>query len=222
MGCFALPWSMVVPRMSSAWGRALAVAAGVALGSCDRPEPRVHEIAKGIEAIEPASEERALRSPAAVAAGGMEASPGIEWDAPAAWRPRAGAGAMREATYLAPAPGGEVEVVVSQFPGDVGGLLANVNRWRGQVGLPPVDTEELEGVVQAFEAPGLVGHWMRLRGSDQEMLAAVIAEPGADRTWFVKAVAGPEQAAALEGEVAAFARSFRVAAGVGEGGDGGS
>jgi hypothetical protein len=35
-------------------------------------------------------------------------------------------------------PDGKAEVTVSAFPGDTGGLLANLNRWRGQIGLEPV------------------------------------------------------------------------------------
>ena len=34
--------------------------------------------------------------------------------------------------------GSELDISVTTFPGDVGGLLANVNRWVGQIELSPV------------------------------------------------------------------------------------
>jgi hypothetical protein len=40
---------------------------------------------------------------------------------------------------VAGADGTKGEVAISHFPGDVGGDLANVNRWRQQVALPPID-----------------------------------------------------------------------------------
>lgn len=36
--------------------------------------------------------------------------------------------------------------VISAFPGDVGGLEANVQRWLGQVGEEPMDADEIEGL----------------------------------------------------------------------------
>ena len=40
------------------------------------------------------------------------------------------------ASYNISAKEGSPTVTVSMFPGDVGGVLANVNRWRGQLGQP--------------------------------------------------------------------------------------
>ena len=118
---------------------------------------------------------------------------------------------MRVATFRAGEGESAVEIAVSQFPGDVGGLLANVNRWRKQVGLEPVTEEQLPSVVQTFENPGFEGATMRLSGEKQHMLAAAIKEEKADRTWFVKAVGTPAQADAHEAAVKAFAQSFGAA-----------
>ena len=38
--------------------------------------------------------------------------------------------------------GKTASVNISFFPGDVGGTFANVNRWRAQMGLPPVDARQ--------------------------------------------------------------------------------
>jgi len=64
---------------------------------------------------------------------------GLKATIPAGWeldpRPRM----MREATFTVGDPSKKTEVVITKLPGGpAGGLTENVNRWRGQVGLPPV------------------------------------------------------------------------------------
>lgn len=67
---------------------------------------------------------------------------GVHWTPPAGWREAAGSG-MRIATLTPPQASGKAEVTVVALPGDVGGELANVNRWRGQLALPPVGEADL-------------------------------------------------------------------------------
>lgn len=68
-----------------------------------------------------------------------------QWTLPPGWRTEAGSG-MRFATIVA-ADGTEISVTV--LDGDGGGLLANVNRWRGQVGLAPIGETELPTCTRA-------------------------------------------------------------------------
>ncbi len=67
---------------------------------------------------------------------------GLRWTAPAGWKELAGSG-MRVASFELPKTAGKAEVTVVALPGDVGGELANVNRWRGQLALPPIEQEDL-------------------------------------------------------------------------------
>jgi len=67
---------------------------------------------------------------------------GLRWTAPAGWKEIAGSG-MRVATFELPKADGKAEVTVVALPGDVGGELANVNRWRGQLALPPIAQADL-------------------------------------------------------------------------------
>ena len=78
----------------------------------------------------------------------------LAWQAPAAMGPEA---RVRDAQgqLRVPGDGGESDLSITAFPGDVGGELMNVNRWRGQVGLPPIRQEELESSVSRLEANGL-------------------------------------------------------------------
>jgi hypothetical protein len=68
----------------------------------------------------------------------------LAWALPKGWTETKGEG-MRYAT-LQPAVKGKSEVSIIMLPGAVGGELANVNRWRGQIGLPPVDESALPGL----------------------------------------------------------------------------
>ena len=58
---------------------------------------------------------------------------GISWQVPDGWTQKQGSSEFRFAQIDA---GDNLTVVVSRFPGDVGGTLANVNRWRAQLRAP--------------------------------------------------------------------------------------
>lgn len=70
--------------------------------------------------------------------------PHPDWSAPSKWQEQ-GASKMRAATFLIPAGGKPLELSVIALPwrGSPGELLSNVNRWRGQMQLPPVDAAGL-------------------------------------------------------------------------------
>lgn len=61
----------------------------------------------------------------------------IAWTAPAEWEARPGSD-VRFATLMLPASPAPLELTVIPLVGDGGGSLANVIRWRGEVGLGPV------------------------------------------------------------------------------------
>lgn len=67
---------------------------------------------------------------------------GLRWTLPAGWKEAPGGGPMRYATITAPVSG-KLEVTVIRLPGPAGGELPNVNRWRNQLGLPPIGEAEL-------------------------------------------------------------------------------
>ncbi len=130
------------------------------------------------------------------------------WVVPSNWRERSDNPPMRHATFIVPDTDGDVEVAVSRFPGDVGGELANINRWRGQLGLDVIEQDDIDDHVERFEHPGFEGFVLRIEGEDEHMLAASIYEEAANRTWYVRATASPEAADRIEEAVFAFARSF--------------
>lgn len=130
------------------------------------------------------------------------------WTVPEGWTVVPGERPMRLATFEIPDESGPIEVAVTQFPGHVGGELANVNRWRGQMGLPAAAEAELEELLDRFEAPGYSGYVARVAGAESHMLAVGVYEEAADRTWFVRATATAEAIDRVAPEVIAFARSI--------------
>ena len=148
-------------------------------------------------------------SPAAVA----EDQPALiapSWTVPADWTKLDGERPMRIATFTAGADATAMEIALSSFPGDTGGLFANVNRWRGQVGLPAVTKDNLmEGLV-TFETPGMKVFTMRLKGAANQMLGGIVYDEANDRTWFIKATAGAAAVEQHEKSFVAFAQSFKA------------
>lgn len=71
-----------------------------------------------------------------------ERSKPLAWDLPAGWTERPDEGNMRMGSFgVAGEPDADCSIVL--LPGEAGGLDANVNRWRGQLGLAALSPEEL-------------------------------------------------------------------------------
>ena len=64
----------------------------------------------------------------------------FSWVVPDSWIP-GNMSSMRLASFNAPYDEGVADISITNFSGDGGGLMANVNRWRKQLGLEP-QTEE--------------------------------------------------------------------------------
>jgi hypothetical protein len=75
----------------------------------------------------------------------------LAWTLPQGWTESRGGGGMRLATLKPTGSTADVSVIV--LPGDAGGELANVNRWRGQIGLGPIDAAALAAARQVTKAP---------------------------------------------------------------------
>ncbi len=147
-----------------------------------------------IETLKPEEEVAALPTPV---------TPGdLTWSLPEGWTVAFG-GQSRYATIEVPAAGAEpTALVVSFFPGDVGGDVANVNRWRGQISLPPVGEADVTSSIQTLSAGDKTMKLVDLKGPGNRMIAAWTRH--GENTWFFKWT-GPE--AALEAGQAGF-RSF--------------
>ena len=117
----------------------------------------------------------------------------LKWSLPKGWSEAAGEG-MRFATFKSPVAGRH-EATVVVLPGPAGGELANVNRWRGQIGLGPIDEAALAAarVVVKTKAGALNVYDFTSEGQTKSrMVAGLISTPDGN-TWFLKLTgdAGP-------------------------------
>lgn len=125
--------------------------------------------------------------------------PALTWTAPEHWQANP-ASAMRKGSYAVPGEGGaQADFSVTAFPGDVGGEVANFNRWRGQIGLSPLPASDYENTVTRFEHDGLRFAVVEFANPDsqpaQRMIGAIV--PLGQATWFFK-LAGPDALVAKE------------------------
>jgi hypothetical protein len=162
------------------------------VGACRDSSVAVYRIAKESDSPAPA----AAPHPGMAGGGGMDGTavakadgPGLTWTAPAQWQNK-GASGVRKATFVV---GEGAELAVTAFPGDVGGELANINRWRGQLQVAPITEAELPGAVTRLDVGGLAVGVVDILGGTTEkparMLGAFVPSGGA--TWFFKLI-GPD------------------------------
>lgn len=76
------------------------------------------------------------------------------WDVPAGWTPQAPSPMLLGRFLVAKTERMTTEATVSAFPGSVGGLLDNINRWRGQIGLGPVGEPEAKALTSTLDVNG--------------------------------------------------------------------
>jgi hypothetical protein len=151
-----------------------------AVAGCSRDDVTHFRVPKA-----PESAPLAATAPAALDLPAPPKGGGLRWTLPKGWTESAG-GQMRYAT-LKPPVAGKIDASVVVLPGPAGGELANVNRWRGQIGLPPLDEAALakaRKVVKTKAGP-LKVYDFTSEGATRSRLVAGLAEAKGD-TWFVK------------------------------------
>jgi hypothetical protein len=112
------------------------------------------------------------------------------------------AGQMQLAKFAVPeVQGGKAQVSVSMFDNDTGGTLANVNRWRGQIGLGEITAAQLSEVTSPLDAKLPRAVLINLTNQDQQILGAIVPRGG---QWFFYKLMGSAPAVAAQKE--AFVR----------------
>jgi len=84
----------------------------------------------------------------------------------------------------------KADVNVAEMGGEGGGLAANVNRWRGQLGLPAADETDFSKSVSTLDIPGGQATLVDLTGTDSKtgkparLVGVIVPQNG--QTWFYK------------------------------------
>jgi hypothetical protein len=128
----------------------------------------------------------------------------FKWTVPEGWQQQP-AGQMQVAKFSVQKDSSKAEVSVSTFPSDTGGTLANVNRWRRQLGLEAVDEAGLTPLVLGI--PGVAGgQLVDLKNDQKALLGAIVPREG---TWWFYKLMG--DAPAVNAEREAFVRFVQTA-----------
>jgi len=126
------------------------------------------------------------------------------WTLPDGWSDKPASG-MRLATIIILVEGNTLNASITEFGGD---LIGNVNRWRGQLGLPSATAAEIQPSLQPFESSlakdgkGYIVSLVNPESPEKSMLAAIIPRP-TGTSIFVK-ITGTED------ELKAVAAPFRT------------
>jgi hypothetical protein len=121
--------------------------------------------------------------------------PPIKWTIPQGWS-EVPPSSMRYASFSAPAgDGSKIDISVVTFPGDGGSDADNINRWRGQMGLAPVDANAVTSQVTPLKTGDMTFSTTDIAGDKTRTIAAWTRRDG--RVWFFKAT-GPTAAVEKE------------------------
>jgi hypothetical protein len=88
-----------------------------------------------------------------------KADPPIEWTLPADWR-KGTESPTRYATFHAGSGSDAPELSVTKLGKNAGSVLANVNRWRDQMGLHQIAGFELDAVTKKITVNGVDATWV--------------------------------------------------------------
>lgn len=117
------------------------------------------------------------------------------WEVPSHWI-KTSASSMRLASYeVNDENGSKLDFSVTSFPGDVGGTLANVNRWLGQIGIDPVEESNLSEYVSPIVLDERDAQLVVAVGEENALFAAIMMVE--DRSWFFK-ITGNRELAKVE------------------------
>lgn len=199
----------------------LAVIALIALSGCERAKPTSYLIPKESREVAmprtPDSPQATTKAASTAGDNNMRVLPGmqeaanqageISYTVPNGWEELPASG-LRKANLKITNDRGSAELTVLVFPGDVGGDLANINRWRGQIGLPAASLDELSVLAQDYSISGHRGQYVKLEGSEKSILGGLLPFHGS--TWFFKLLGDNSVVLTNELEMKAFLDSVQI------------
>ena len=102
---------------------------------------------------------------------------GLTWTVPDGWEDTGEKSSMRIFT-LAVKENKALLIKGFAFKGNLGGELANVNRWRGQIGLGPIKEEELAKNLEVIESKAGKAKLVDISNNGTQMLAVLLPYKG--------------------------------------------
>ena len=138
---------------------------------------------------------------------------GPTWTVPAGWKEIDGGQFLFAKFVIAGEAGAQATVNVSMSAGDGGGLLPNVNRWRGQLGQGAWTEADLQKNAQEIDVLGGKATYIELSGTDSNIdkpaktLGAKVTSDG--RTWYYKLMGDPALVTTQKENFVAFVKGVK-------------
>jgi len=146
-----------------------------------------------------------------IQAANVDADDKPTWTVPVGWQEGQLAQFLVAKYVIAGAGGAQAAVNVSSLAGDGGGLLPNINRWRQQLGLTPVDEAGLNKIVSTIDASGGKATIIDFSGTDGGKPARLIGAvlPLGGQTWFYKLMGDADLVAQQKEALVKFVQSAK-------------
>jgi len=132
--------------------------------------------------------------------------PKLKYTVPDGWQEKTPT-EMRVASFGISENGKDADMSVIPLGGMAGGDLANVNRWRGQVGLDALADADLQKLAEKVEIAGQAADLYDMAGT-AERIVGVIFHNG-DATWFFKMTGDPDLVEKQKPAFVSFLKSFQ-------------
>ncbi len=108
------------------------------------------------------------------------------WNLPSSWK-QGKQSSMRVGSFsVDDAQGNKLDISITSFPGDVGGLLANVNRWIGQIDLAPINETQVQKYCSPVKIDEKESQFVEAYGNKKGILAGILFLK--DESWFFKLI----------------------------------
>jgi hypothetical protein len=148
---------------------------------------------------------------------GVAMRPRVTWKTPEGWSETA-PGTMRVGSFkIKGKDDKQADVSIIPLAGAAGGEVANVNRWRGQVGLEPASADEIRKLAQHVEVAAQPADLYELSGKNPGsgdplgVLAAIARREGT--AWFFKMTGDPGVIADQKPAFVEFLKAIKFEAG---------
>jgi hypothetical protein len=139
----------------------------------------------------------------------LSSSGNPKWTVPADWKAGRTSNVRRGSFVVSGPEGQSADIAVTVFPGDVGGPLANLNRWRGQIGLEPLAAEKAPGTQTKLTVDGIESRLDDMVNPAEGKAMIVVTVPKDGSSWFFKMTGDAAVVAAQRDALIKFVESVK-------------
>jgi len=130
----------------------------------------------------------------------------LDYTVPAGWVPEKGK-ALRLVSWKITDGDRTAEAYISQLGAAGSAVGPNVNRWRDQAGLPPLEGQALTDALEPMQIGGLPGTFSRSDGAKNSVYGAIVVQGGVG--WFFKLQGDPQLVSREEPRLRSFLKSVK-------------